>query len=160
MRLPDLWTGLGTAVLGGFVALRATGFAEPAGAASPRLFPYIIGGLMVLTGLAIAGRHLAARTGGKGPGLLPPGEDWMRDPRRILRLALVPLTVLLFGLLAPHFGTFEVALPLVFACALTWAERPAGAAISALLLCAVLVLFFTRVMRVPLPAGPLSGLLF
>ena len=33
MRLPDIWTGLGFACLGGFVVLRATTFPEPAGAA-------------------------------------------------------------------------------------------------------------------------------
>lgn len=157
MRLPDLWTGLGFALLGGFVALRATTFPEPAGAASPRLFPYIIGGAIALFGLMIAGRSIAARLNGAQIAFLPAAEEWMGDPRRILRIILVPLSVLLFGLLAPTFGTLLVAAPLVFLNAIAWEEKPLSALISAILVCLVVILFFTRVMHVPLPTGPLFG---
>lgn len=157
MRLPDLWTGLGFALLGGFVALRATTFPEPAGAASPRLFPYIIGGAILLFGLLIAARSVVARMNGAPVSFMPRAEGWMRDPRRILRIAMVPLTIVLYGLLAPQWGTLLVATPLVFLNALLWQERPLAALISALLICLGVSLFFTQVMRVPLPTGPFFG---
>lgn len=157
MRLPDIWTGLGFALMGIFVVLRATTFPEPAGAASPRLFPYIIGSAMALMGMAVALRALAARRGADGARLLPVAEDWMRDPRRIARVLLIPATIILYGLLAPGLGTLLVAVPLMFLNALAWQERPLPALISAVVVCVIVTLFFTRVMRVPLPTGPFFG---
>lgn len=157
MRLPDLWTGLGFALAGALIALRATSFPQTAGAASPRLFPYIIGGAMVLFGVTVAGRAVAARVRGGEVSFLPPGEDWMRDPRRLMRIAMVPLTILLYGLLAPVWGSGIVLIPLVFLGALSWQERPFPAAVSAVLACLAVIAFFARVMHVPLPLSPVLG---
>lgn len=152
MRLPDLWTGLAIAALGLFAVLQAQGFAEPAGAASPRLFPRIIGVAFMLCGLAVAARDL-----GRGKAaLIPPGEAWMRHPRQVARVASVPLAIVFYGLLAPVAGSLAISLVLVFISALLWNERPFGATISALIVCIAVTLFFTRIMRVPLPAGPLD----
>jgi putative tricarboxylic transport membrane protein len=152
MRLPDLWTGLAIVALGLFAILQAQGFPEPAGAASPRLFPRIIGAAFVICGLAVAARGL---TKGKAA-LIPPGETWMRHPKQVARVAFVPLAIIAYGLLAPVAGSLAVSLVLVFITALLWNERPLGATLSALIVCIVATLFFTRVMRVPLPAGPLD----
>ena len=124
MRLPDIWTGLGFACLGGFVVLRATTFPEPAGAASPRLFPYMIGSAFVLLGLAVVARSLRARRHDDGRLFRPVAEDWMRSPRRMVRVLLIPLTIVAFGLLSPAFGTLLVATPLIFLNALAWQEKP------------------------------------
>lgn len=160
MRLPDIWTGLGFAVLGIFVVLQAQGFPEPAGAASPRLFPRIIGCGFVLFGLLIAGRSLAARMQGAEVRLLPPIEDWMRSPKRLARIVFVPLSIVLYGLLAPMLGSLPVSVVLVFVTALLWDERPIAAAVIAVAVCLIVTLFFTEVMRVPLPTGPFPGSLF
>lgn len=81
----------------------------------------------------------------------------MRDPRRIARVLLIPATIILYGLLAPGLGTLLVAVPLMFLNALAWQERPLPALISAVVVCVIVTLFFTRVMRVPLPTGPFFG---
>ncbi|NDW00887.1 tripartite tricarboxylate transporter TctB family protein [Salipiger sp. PrR002] len=160
MRLPDIWTGLGFAVLGIFVVLQAQGFPEPAGAASPRLFPRIIGGAFVLFGLMIAGRSLAARLQGGDVRLVPQMEDWMRSPKRLARIVFIPLAIVLYGLLAPLLGSLPVSVVLVFVSALLWDERPLAAALVAVGVCLAVTLFFIEVMRVPLPTGPFPGALF
>ncbi|MFW8637579.1 tripartite tricarboxylate transporter TctB family protein [Cribrihabitans pelagius] len=157
MRLPDTWTGLAFACLGGFVVLRVTGFPEPAGAASPRLFPYIIGSAFAGLGLAIAARSIYASPGQAGRAFRPQADDWMRKPLHMLRVFLIPATVVLFGLLSPVFGTVLVAVPLIFINALAWQEKPWPALITSAAICVAVTLFFTKVMRVPLPAGPLPG---
>ncbi|MEN9059796.1 tripartite tricarboxylate transporter TctB family protein [Ponticoccus litoralis] len=154
MRLPDFWTGLGFACLGSFVVQRATGFPEPAGAASPRLFPYIIGSGLLLLGIAIAARSLRARrAAGHGGFFRPEAPDWMRNPLALARVLLIPLSIVLFGLLAPAFGTLLVATPLIFLNALAWQEKPLPALLSAVTICVIVTLFFTRIMRVPLPTS-------
>lgn len=154
MRLHDIWTGLAVVALGLFVILQAQGFTEPAGAASPRLFPRIIGTAFVICGLAVAARGLS----GHRASIPPCAEDWMRHPRRVARVVFAPLAIVLYGLLAPHLGSLPVSLVLVGTCALLWEERPIAAALSAILVCVVVTLFFTRVMRVPLPPGPFGPL--
>ncbi len=106
----------------------------------------------MICGLAVAARDL-----GKGrAALIPPEEAWMRHPRQVARVAFVPLAIVFYGLLAPVAGSLAVSLVLVFISALLWNERPLGATLSALIVCIAVTLFFTRVMRVPLPAGPLD----
>ncbi len=160
MRLPDIWTGLGFAILGIFVVLQAQGFPEPAGAASPRLFPRIVGSGFVLFGLLIAGRSLAARMQGAKVRLLPEVEDWMRSPKRLARILFIPLAIVLYGLLAPVLGSLPVSVVLVLVSALLWDERPIAAAVVSIAVCLVVTLFFIEVMRVPLPTGPFPGSLF
>ncbi|NDV53588.1 MULTISPECIES: tripartite tricarboxylate transporter TctB family protein [unclassified Salipiger] len=160
MRLPDIWTGLGFAILGIFVVLQAQGFPEPAGAASPRLFPRIVGSGFVLFGLLIAGRSLAARMQGAEVRLLPEVEDWMRSPKRLARILFIPLAIVLYGLLAPVLGSLPVSVVLVLVSALLWDERPIAAAVVSIAVCLVVTLFFIEVMRVPLPTGPFPGSLF
>lgn len=154
MRLPDLWTGLAVTALGLFVILQAQGFPEPAGSASPRLFPRIIGAAFMICGLAVAGRDFAR---GKAA-LLPPGEAWMRHPRQVARVAFIPLAIVLYGVLAPLAGSLWISLVIVFVSALLWNERPLSATLSAAIVCIAVTLFFTRVMRVPLPRGPWGNL--
>ncbi|MBY6136387.1 tripartite tricarboxylate transporter TctB family protein [Nocardioides marinus] len=160
MRLPDTYTGLAVACLGGFVVLRATGFPEPTGAASPRLFPYIIGSAFLVLGLAIAARSLCAPQGRVTDAFRPLANDWLRRPRHLLRVLLIPATVVLFGLLSPVLGTVLVAVSLIFLNALAWQEKPVPALVSSVVICVTVTLFFTKVMRVPLPTGPLPGLWF
>ena len=50
-----------------------------------------------------------------------------------------------------------VATPLIFLNALAWQEKPVPALVSAVVICVVVTVFFTRVMRVPLPTGPFFG---
>lgn len=160
MRLPDIWTGLGFAIFGIFVVLQAQGFPEPAGAASPRLFPRIVGSGFVLFGLLIAGRSLAARMQGAEVRLLPEVEDWMRSPKRLARILFIPLAIVLYGLLAPVLGSLPVSVVLVLVSALLWDERPIAAAVVSIAVCLAVTLFFIEVMRVPLPTGPFPGSLF
>lgn len=154
MRASDLATGLAFAALGLAVALLAQDFREPAGAASPRLFPTLIGGVMAALGIAVAGRDLRRR------GLAVPvrREPWMRDRRLAVALS-IPLAIATFGLVAPRFGTVATSTAIVAAVAVLWGAGPLRALVVGAVFSLALYLFFARVMSVPLPRGPVEGLL-
>ena len=146
MRLPDFWTGLAFCLLGIAIALTARGFHVPAGAASPRLFPMLVGGAMALMGGAVALRGL------RGAGrfeFLP----WMRSRQRLGLVAWLPVSVAAFALLAPRLGTIAVAVPLLtIHCLLYGLSLPRSVGIG-VVVGVVLALFFTRFLGVPLPYG-------
>lgn len=146
MRLPDLWTGLAFCLLGIAIAWQARGFHVPAGAASPRLFPMIIGSVMALLGGAIAVRGLRGADGFQMPG-------WMRSPRRLALVLWLPASVILFALLAPRFGTIAVAVPLMVIHGLLYGLSPVKALLSGVVGATALALFFTQLLGVPLPHG-------
>lgn len=152
MRLPDLWTGLVFCLLGIAITLQARGFHVPAGAASPRLFPMIVGVTMALLGGAIALRGL--RTAGTFQ--LP---VWMRSPQRLALVAWLPGSIILFALLAPRFGTIAVAVPLMVIHGLLYGLSPVKALLTGVIGATALALFFTHLLGVPLPYGLIEELL-
>lgn len=157
MRLPDIWTGLVIAVLGGFVAAHAQTFPVPAGAASPRLFPEILGGALLLGGLLVAGRALAAGRGAGWAAMLPRVENWMRDPRRVTAILFIPVAIVAYSLVAPAIGSLPVAVAIMAIFALLSGGRPLASALIALIVSAAVIAFFVQIMGVPLPLGPLGG---
>ncbi|MGR3199090.1 MAG: tripartite tricarboxylate transporter TctB family protein [Paracoccus sp. (in: a-proteobacteria)] len=154
MKLPDFWTGLAVVAIGLFVVFQTLGFPDVAGGASPRLFPQIIGGLLVVLGGSITARTLVRD--GFRPGWDRP--EWLADPRRIARILYIPVAIAVFALAAPSVGTVLVSAVLLFGFSLLWETRWLPALIFAVAFSIALYLFFTEVMRVPLPAGRLLSI--
>lgn len=154
MKLPDIWTGLAIVAIGLFVLLQTLGFPDVAGGASPRLFPQIIGGLLVILGGSITVRTLVRD--GFRPGWDRP--EWLSDTRRVLRIIYIPVAIAVFALAAPMAGTVIVSAVLLFGFSLLWETRSLPALIFAVAFSFVLYFFFTKVMRVPLPAGHLPSI--
>src|SRR5690606_34656179 len=97
---------LAFAILGLAIALVARGFHVPAGAASPRLLPMIIGGTMAAMGTAIMLRGLREAGSFTRP-------DWLGSPRRLALIAYLPIAIAAFVWLTPTLGTIAVAVPMV-----------------------------------------------
>jgi len=152
MRVPDFWTGLAFCLLGAAIALKAQGFHVPAGAASPRLFPTIVGGAMALMGAAVALRGRRSI----GDFRLP---HWVRKPRQLALVLWLPLAIVLFLSFAPDWGTVALALPLVVIHCLIYGLPPLRAALVGLFAGVAVPMFFIHVLGVPLPQGAIEGLL-
>lgn len=152
MRVPDLWTALAVVAIGFFVAFRAQGFPDLGGGVSPRPFPQIVGGVLMLFGAAIALRSL------KLSGLASKWErpDWSHDRFAVARLVYVPLGIVAFILIVRQIGTIAASALLVGGFALLWRERWLSVIAFSVIFSALVYLFFTSVMRVSLPAGALS----
>ena len=152
MRLPDFWTGLAFTALGIAIAVYAQGFHVPAGAASPRLLPTIVGGFMAMFGGLIAFR------GWRGAGNVElPG--WLSSRRQIALIVFLPLAVVAYGLLALRFGSIPVATVIVFLHSVIYGLRPIYALILGLFIGLVVTYLFIHVLGIPLPAGPIEELL-
>ena len=152
MRLPNFWTGAVFAALGVTIAVIANGLHAPAGAASPRLFPMIIGGLMALMGTAIALRGIA-----QGIRIAPPA--WLGSKRQVSLIAYLPAAIAAFALLAPEHGTIAVAVPIVVIHCLIYGLPLLGALGMGAVAGGLIPLAFTRLLGIPLPHGIIEGLL-
>lgn len=154
MKLPDIWTGLASIVLGIFVVLKSQDFPDVAGGASPRLFPQIIGSLLALLGGAITVRTLIRD--GFNSGWESPW--WFSDMRKVMRVFYIPMAIVVFALASPIVGTIIVSALLLIGFSLLWQTRPMAASLFGVVFSVALYLFFTEVMRVPLPVGRLLSI--
>lgn len=152
MKLPDLWTGLAIFALGILAIVKAQGFPDVAGGASPRLFPQIIGGILILLGFLVAARAVAR--GEVGAGWERP--EWAGDPFKVARILYVPIAIIVFAALARDLGTIPVSALLMIGYSLLWRTGWLAACIFGIVFSVVIYLFFTTVMRVPLPVGPVA----
>lgn len=150
MKLPDLWTGLAIFALGIFVIVKAQDFPDVAGGASPRLFPQIIGGILILLGGLVSARSVARS--GINSGWEHP--HWAEDQLKIARVLYVPVAIIVFAALARDLGTILVSALLIIGYSLLWRTGLLAACIFGIVFSVVIYLFFTAVMRVPLPIGP------
>lgn len=152
MRLPDFWTGAAFAALGLIIAVLATSLHVPAGAASPRLFPLLIGGLMGLMGMAIAIR-------GMSQGFRIELPTWLGSRRQLMLVAYLPVAIAAFALLAPDYGTIAIALPIVVVHCLIYGLALLPALGMGVVAGGLIPLAFTRLLGIPLPHGIIEGLL-
>lgn len=146
MRLPDFWTGLAFAILGVAIAVLAQGFHVPAGAASPRLLPTIIGSVMAVLGGLIALRGWRSA----GDVALP---EWISSPRQIALLAFIPVAIIAYGLLAPVVGSIVMAIVIVTAHCLLYGVRPLKAVIVGVVAGIIVSMVFSHLLGIPLPEG-------
>lgn len=155
MRFSDLVTGLAFAALGIAIAVIAQGLPSSGGAVGPGLFPSIIGGAMAVGGFVIAGKAMLA---GEASSFVI-SAAWTRDPRHVAAVAIVPLSIAAFVLLAPVAGSIVVSVVILVASALIWRERILTAAVVGCLVSLGIYCFFYFGLRVSLPGGVIEGFL-
>ena len=155
MRFSDLVTRLVFAALGISIAIIAQGFPSLGGVVGPSLFPSIVGVAMAVAGFAIAGK--AALAGEALPIVV--SAEWARDPRKIAAVAIVPVAIAAFALLAPVAGSIVVGMVILTASALIWRERILTAVLVGCLVSFGVYVFFYFGLRVSLPGGFIEGLL-
>ena len=153
MRLPDFWTGLAFAAIGIAIAAKAQGLHVPAGAASPRLFPTIIGILMTLFGGAIALRGFR----NAGDVALP---AWTSSPRKVALVIFLPFAIIFYGLASPYLGSIIVAIMLVSIHCVIYGVKPVSSLIIGAVAGVVTTMIFTQGLGIPLPEGVVLGGLF
>lgn len=149
MRLPDFWTGLAFAILGGTIALLAQGFHIPAGAASPRLLPTIIGSIM-----AVLGGLIALRGWRNAGDVVMPG--WFSSPRQMMLIVFIPMAIIAYGLLAPVVGSMLMAIVIVTTHCLIYGVRPLTAAAVGVIAGLAISIIFSHLLGIPLPEGILE----
>jgi putative tricarboxylic transport membrane protein len=147
--------GLGFAGLGGLMLAQARAMPVLAHIEfGPGLFPSIVGGLMLLGGLALALRAAVA-TAGRDQG---PAAAFLRPPRPLL-LAAYGLAPIAYVVAAPWLGFILTTTLLVTVLARSAGVgllRAAGLGVAVTL---VIHLVFARLMRVALPYGFVETLL-
>ncbi len=152
MRLPDFWTGLMFASFGIAIVAYAQGFHVPAGAASPRMLPTLVGSFMVLFAGLIALRGWRSA----GDVSLP---SWFSSKRRIALIAFVPIAVVGYGMLAPVLGSTPIVILVVMLHSLIYGLRPHYAVALGVGVGVVVTYLFIHVLGIPLPAGVIEELL-
>ena len=149
-RRTDLGAGLIAAVIGAAVLLHVRTFPElPDGQPGPALFPGIVGALLLVFGLVLAGRALQARGRAGAPGV-PVARG---GPLRALAVVGFVVAYILLAEIVGFVLTMAVLLFL-----LTWllGGKPLVAALSAVATTGVIVLLFRELLLVPLPVGLLG----
>lgn len=160
-RSPDLTVPVGelgfaggVAALGLFALVRAGSINEPitAGSMGPRVLPYMVGGALVLSGLAVVAAVLRGRRGEAEH-----GEDVADDEHTdwVIVGMLVALLLVHVFLIVP--AGWPVAATVLFAgSAIVLGAKPWWRAVAiGLLLALVLQASFAGALGVSLPAGPL-----
>ena len=153
MRVSDRVSGLFFAVLGLAILIAAWGYRTPgSGLASPALFPTIVGGIIVLSGLGVA-----ISAGGDPDASLPSAP---MSGRALASIIIVPLCIVFYTLFASRIGSITASFVIVLAPALVWRVRFSVAVIVALVAALVVNALFILALRVPLPRGLIEGMLF
>jgi putative tricarboxylic transport membrane protein len=147
----DLVAGLLATALGAAVVLHVRTFPElPDGQPGPALFPGIVGGLLVLFGLALVVR--SAR--GRGRPAADP-DAGVTTGGRLRALAVLGLVVG-YLLLAETLGFTVTMGVLLFLLMWLLGARPWVAALAAAATVGFVLLVFGELLFVPLPSGPLG----
>lgn len=158
MKLSDLTWGILCLALGLGVLVIASGMeASPYFQYGAGFYPSIIGTMLMLVGLVLAGKGVAAARAGRAPlwlGLC----DWCREPGHWLSLGLVVGGLVAFLLLVEPLGFPLTGWLLVAGLGARFTGRPVRAMVCAVGVVAFLYVFFQQVMGVPLPQGLLANL--
>ena len=152
MRTAELVVGLGVAALGVFIAVETSQITvAPAYAkVGPGVIPYLVAGGLILLGLLFAAQ--AWRAAAPAPQPAEAG-DWR--PLVVIGIGLVA------GMVLIERAGFVIASAALFSCVAYGfgSRRYLRDAAIAVLLAIVVYVGFTRGLNLPLPAGPLKGLL-
>ena len=152
MKAAELFVGLGVAALGVFIAVETSQLtvAPLYAKVGPGVIPYLVAGCLILLGLLFAAGALRGSAAAA-----PPAEtgDWR------------PLLVIGAGLIAQMLlmerAGFVIASAVLFVCVAHGfgSRRYLRDAAIAILLAAIVYVGFTRGLQLPLPPGPLAGIL-
>lgn len=157
MRVNDAVLGLALLLLAGTTIWLTTYFPSfPGQDYGPALFPRLLGGGLILCGLLLMVRGLAARRRGEAWVDLAP---WWSQPGQVFSFLGMPLAVLAYLLFAETLGFIPIAFVLLLGLFLWFGERPVRAVLVALVATLLVHWFFSGLMRVPLPRGLLNEFL-
>jgi putative tricarboxylic transport membrane protein len=158
MKVDDRILGALFALLGVIVLWHVQGFPViPGQKFGAALFPGVISAGLVICGLLLTARGLRRpRPGGR----LLAFDDWARDPVIVIRFLSVPAG-LLFYILTSNFLGFHIAASLaMLAWLLVFGMKPVPALAVAIAFPIVMHLAFYKILRVPLPWGVLTNVVF
>ncbi|MCC5777519.1 tripartite tricarboxylate transporter TctB family protein [Nitratireductor sp. B36] len=155
MRMNDAVTGGVFVLLSALILFAARGFPTlPDQPYGPGTFPTIIAAVMMVCGLALIWSGARSRVP------LLAVADWMRGAATLHRMAWVPGFVIAYVYLSKPIG-FPLLVPVLLGAFLTVTTgRPVRAAAIAVLGTAALWLLFAYILRVPLPLGLLTEVIY
>jgi putative tricarboxylic transport membrane protein len=158
MKVADTILGALFALLGVVVLWHVQSFPViPGQKFGAALFPGVISAGLVICGLLLTARGLRRPTPG---GRLIAFDDWARDPVIVIRFLSVPVG-LLFYVLTSDFLGFHIAASLaMLAWLLVFGMKPLPAVAVAIAFPIVMHLAFYKILRVPLPWGVLTNVMF
>ena len=159
MKFSDLLIGLFLVLLGGGVA--AYGYTlppMPGQVYGAGLFPMLIGVCLAGFGAHIARQGFVARRIAGTP--LFTFDDWARDHRLVLNMALVLLLIVAYVLFSTRVGFIPMSLAILtilfWRLGVEWRKN----ILIAVLATAFIQLSFSNILRVPLPRGLLDRVLW
>jgi putative tricarboxylic transport membrane protein len=158
MKVADTILGALFALLGVVVLWHVQSFPViPGQKFGAALFPGVISAGLVICGLLLTARGL--RRPAPGARLIA-FDDWARDPVIVIRFLSVPIG-LLFYVLTSDFLGFHIAASLaMLAWLLVFGMKPLPAVAVAIAFPIVMHLAFYKILRVPLPWGVLTNVMF
>lgn len=153
MKFNDLFAGLLVLMVAAAVAFAARSLPNPAEQPlGPSAFPLILSGLLALCAAILAVN--GARTTPRGP--LLARADWARNRGAVLRLLLVPATVIFYVLCADTLGFLPCAALILAVLFLAGGVHPLQALALACAAALVIHSLFYLGLGVQLPWGPLE----
>jgi putative tricarboxylic transport membrane protein len=157
MRVNDIISGVVLIVAASaMIAYTLTFPAFPGQKYGPSLFPRLLGAGIIICGLLLVARGVAARRSGEALLTLAP---WTRDPWRVMSFLLIVGLVLAYILVSQQIGFLPVAFLMILTLFLWFRVRLVVALPTAAVAVWVVHWFFASLMRVPLPRGLLTNIL-
>lgn len=120
----------------------------------PNLFPILIGVGLIICGVALVARGIAARRAAGGEALVALGP-WAKEPRMVVNLCLLVLGVVLYILFAEPVGFIPISVLLLTVLMLRLGAGALTSVIVAVTTTMVIHTLFSKVLLVPLPWGVL-----
>ena len=157
MRANDAITGIVLILLSALMIALTASFPEfPGQKYGPALFPRLLGSGLIICGMLLVWKGLAARRAG-GPWLdIAP---WLRSPRHVTSFILVCALLVIYILAAESVGFIPMAVAFLAILFLWLGTRPIPALVIAFVATFAIYWFFATLLRVPLPRGWLDSIL-
>ena len=157
MRLNDAVFGLLFAALGGLVLFAVRGYPNiPGQPVGPALFPALIACGLIVTGFILVVKGWRERATERW--LV--WDDWVRSPRHIAALVVLIAGVVLYIAASDVLGFIPVALIILISLFLALRVSPAKAVVVAVIATLLIHFAFYKLLRVPLPWGLLSPVMW
>ncbi len=156
LKVSDLVSGLAIAGLGIFIFVQSRSFPAIGNiGVAPSFYPGLIGVVLALCGLALAGTALLR--GAALPLFVRPA--WFSKPANVVAVLAVPASIVAYGLLSPRIGFLATSFLVASGLLLAFRVRVLTSLITAFLVTVALYLIFAITFRVPLPYGVIERLL-
>lgn len=157
MRANDAITGIVVILLSAIMIALTTSFPEfPGQKYGPALFPRLLGSGLIICGMMLIWKGLAARRAG-APWL--DVAPWLHNPRHVTSFLLVCALLIIYILAAETVGFIPIAFAFLAILFLWLGTPPIRAMVIAVIATLAIYWFFATLLRVPLPRGWLDSIL-